>query len=105
MSAGPFRFLHAAGFHLEQPLYGVGELPDHLRELFLEAPYLAAERVFESAVAQAVDFVVLVGDLLDPDLTGPRGPIFLLEQFARLHERGIAVYWAGRLADEADVWP
>lgn len=105
MTGSPFRFLHAADFHLEQPLGGVAELPDHLRDLFLEAPYLAAERVFETAAAQSVDFIVLSGDLLDPHLSGPRGPIFLLEQFARLNERGIAVYWAGGHVDAPEAWP
>ena len=38
MSTRPFRFIHASDFHLEQPLMGVAEVPDHLRELFLDAP-------------------------------------------------------------------
>ena len=44
MSNWPFRFVHASDFHLEQPLCGVTDVPDHLRELFLEAPYAAAAR-------------------------------------------------------------
>ena len=28
----PFRFIHASDFHLEMPLQGVAEVPDHLRE-------------------------------------------------------------------------
>ena len=42
MATRPFRFIHASDFHLEQPLMGVAEVPDHLRELFLDAPYTAA---------------------------------------------------------------
>ena len=44
MSTRPFRFVHASDFHLEQPLMGVAEVPDHLRELFLDAPYAAARQ-------------------------------------------------------------
>lgn len=105
MSGQPFRFLHAGDFHLESPAGGVTDVPSHLRELFLEAPYLAAERVFEAALAEEVDFLVLSGNLLHPNHTGPRGPLFLVEQFGRLRERGIAVYWAGGEIDPPELWP
>ena len=42
MPASPFRFIHASDFHLERPLMGVADVPDHLRDLFLESPYTAA---------------------------------------------------------------
>ncbi|HVC95008.1 MAG TPA: DNA repair exonuclease [Pirellulales bacterium] len=105
MTQRPFRFIHAGDFHLERPLSGVAEVPDTLREVFLEAPYLAAERVFEYALAEQVDFVVLAGDLLHAEMTGPRGPLFLVSQFERLRQRGIRVYWAGGQVDPPDAWP
>jgi DNA repair protein SbcD/Mre11 len=101
----PVRFLQAGDFHLEQPLSGVEEVPDALRELFLESPYRAAVRVFDAAVTEGVDFLVLTGDLLDPVLTGPRGPVFLAEQFTRLAEREIPVYWVGGTIDPPESWP
>ena len=105
MSNWPFRFVHAADFHLEQPPFGVSDVPDHLCELFIESAYLAAERVFETVLAEEAEFLVLSGDLLDPRRTGPRGLVFLVEQFARLAERGVAVYWAGGRVDPPDAWP
>ncbi len=84
MSIRPFRFIHASDFHLERPLMGVTEVPDHLRELFLEAPYTAAKQVFDAALAEEADFVVLPGGILNPTEAGPRGPLFLAAQFARL---------------------
>jgi hypothetical protein len=74
-----------------------------LRELFVEAPYLAAERVVETALVEKVDFVVLCGALLDARRSGPVGPAFVLKQFERLHERGIAVYW--QLSSVDAHWP
>jgi hypothetical protein len=38
-------------------------------------------------------------------LTGPRGPLFLAAQFARLAEREIAVYWTSGRVDLAESWP
>jgi len=105
MSSWPFRFVHAADFHLELPAFGVSDCPDHLRDLFIESPYLAAERVFETALSEEAEFVVLSGDLLDPKRTGPRGLLFLAEQFGRLAERGIPVYWAGGRVDPPEAWP
>jgi DNA repair exonuclease SbcCD nuclease subunit len=105
MSTRPFRFVHASDFHLEQPLMGVAEVPDHLRDLFLDAPYLAARSVFDTVLAEDADFLVLPGDILHADDTGPRGPLFLVEQFLRLAERGIGVYWAGGAVDLPDAWP
>lgn len=105
MSHSPFRFLHASDLHLERPLTGVTEAPDHLRDLFCEAPYRAAKQVFDYALSEQVDFVVLAGDVLDVTLCGPRGPIFLIEQFRRLADRDIAVYWAGGQVDPPSRWP
>ena len=84
---------------------GVAEVPDHLRELFLEAPYTAARRVFEAALVEDVKFVVLSGGIVTASVTGPCGPLFLAEQFTRLAERGIAVYWASSAIDPPEVWP
>ena len=57
MSNWPFRFVHAADLHLERPPFGISEVPDHLCELFLEASYLAAERVFDAAVEEGATLV------------------------------------------------
>jgi DNA repair protein SbcD/Mre11 len=105
MSNWPFRFLHAADFHLETPLFGLEEAPEHLVELLIDAPYRAAARVFDTALAENVDFVVLSGDLLHSRHTGPRGPIFLRDQFERLVERRIVVYWAAGRTDPPEAWP
>ena len=105
MTQRPFRFIHASDLHLERPLSGVAEVPDTLREAFLDAPYLAAERLFENALAEQVDFVVLAGDVLHAEITGPRGPLFLVSQFERLRQRGIRVYWAGGQVDPPEAWP
>jgi hypothetical protein len=101
----PLRLVHASDLHLEQPLYGLAEVPELLHELMIEAPYQAAEQVFETALAEDADAVLLAGDVLNVDRAGPPAIVLLLEQFARLAERGIAVYWAGGSVDVPDWWP
>jgi exonuclease SbcD len=105
MGGKPFRFLHSSDFHLEQPPHGLAEVPDHLVELLTEAPYRAAARVFDLALAEEVDFVVLAGNLVHPHQAGPRGLTFLHEQFARLEARGVVVYWAAGEIDCREQWP
>lgn len=105
MSIRPFRFIHAGDFHLERPLMGVAEVPDHLREIFLESPYTAAKAVFDAALAEDADFMVLTGGIFNASEMGPRGPLFLAEQFVRLAERGIEAYWAGSPIDPPESWP
>ncbi|NOY41979.1 MAG: DNA repair exonuclease [Planctomycetes bacterium] len=99
------RFVHASDFHLECPLGGVAEVPENLRELFLEAPFLAALQVFETVLAEGADALLLSGDVVDFDRVGPRAIVFLTEQFQRLNQHGVAVYWACGDADPSDSWP
>jgi DNA repair exonuclease SbcCD nuclease subunit len=101
----PLRLVHASDLHLELPIFGLAEVPDHLRELLIEAPYHAAEQVFETALAEDVDAVLLAGDVLHVDRAGPPAVVLLLDQLARLNERKIPVYWAGGMVDLPDLWP
>ncbi len=101
----PLRLVHASDLHLERPLYGLADVPDHLRDLLIEAPYHAAEQVFETALAEDADAVLLAGDVLDVDRAGPPAIVLLLDQFSRLNDRGIPVYWAGGMVDAPDNWP
>lgn len=105
MSGRPFRFIHSSDFHLELPLFGIAEVPDHLRELFLEAPYQAVRNIFDATLAEEADFLLLSGDIINPAGAGPRGILFLLEQFERLAEKDIPVFWSGGRVDPAGAWP
>lgn len=105
MSAELLRFLHASDFRLEQPISGLGEAPNSLRKLLIEAPFASAQRVFDAALAEGVRFVVLSGNLLDLHACEPRSITFLLEQFERLAQHQIDVYWAGGPSDSPANWP
>jgi DNA repair protein SbcD/Mre11 len=105
MSHPPLRFVHASDFHLERPLGGVAEIPEDLRELFLEAPYIAAEQVFQTALSEKADALLLSGDLLNCELAGTRAVVFLRDQFQRLADHDIPVYWACGEVDAPDTWP
>ena len=105
MSGRPFRFLHASDLHLELPLHGLAEVPEHLRDRFLDAPYAAARKLFELALSEDVEFVVLAGDVLNIQAAGPHSLDLLLSQLQRLHDHKIDVFWAGGRVDQPTSWP
>jgi DNA repair protein SbcD/Mre11 len=101
----PFRFLHTADFRLDAVPRGLAEVPDHLRDCLLDAPYTAARRVFDAALSERVAFVLLAGNAVQADRGGPRGTAFLVEQFERLASAGIDIYWAASETDRPETWP
>lgn len=105
MAQRPFRFLHAADLHLDQPVAGLSEAPEHLVDLLIDCPARAAVRVFDAAIDERVDFVLLAGGVIDPRSCAPREWLLLVEQFERLADRNITVYWAGGPDDLVDSWP
>ncbi len=103
--AEELKFIHASDFHLDLPISGLLELPKHLKGMLANAPYVAAQRVFDLAIAEKVDFVLLSGDLYDMEFGGCRAAAFLLSQFERLNDKGIEIYWCAGECDHPDRWP
>ena len=103
--ADALKFIHAADLHIDRPIEGLAELPTHLKSTLVDAPYTATTRIFDAAITEKVDFVLLAGDVLDLETAGPRALSFLLNQFQRLNERKIEVYWVGGEIDSPDRWP
>ena len=97
MPGESIRFIHASDFHLESPLGDLDDLPPPLRDAMATAPHEAVKAIFEAALAKNIDFVVLTGDLLNPQAAGPYGMNLLLEQFEML-ERLIAPFERGENA-------
>ncbi|MEL6896257.1 MAG: metallophosphoesterase, partial [Planctomycetota bacterium] len=105
MSGESFRFIHASDFHLETPLGEMDVLPPHLRDTLALAPRRAATAVFEAALVENIDFLVLSGDLLNPASAGPFGISLLLQYFDALSEMDTPVFWAAGSADDPQKWP
>jgi DNA repair exonuclease SbcCD nuclease subunit len=105
MALEQVRFIHSGDWHLELPVAGASTVPPELRDALVEAPYQAAERVVQASLEQGVDFLLLTGNLLPIETACPYSLEFLRQQFQRLSERGIAVYWLGAETDDVDLWP
>lgn len=105
MPGESFRFIHASDFHLESPLSDLDSLPPHLRDAMAAAPRRAAQAVFEAALVDNIDFVVLSGDLISPQAAGPHGMALLLDYFEQLHAKKTPVFWSAGIADDPQKWP
>lgn len=85
-------FLHAADLHLGSQLKtqhrGSTQAADELNS----AMYTAVERLFDVALRENVDFVIVAGDLYDEDSRSVKANSFLSEQFERLAQEDIPAY-------------
>ncbi len=105
MPSAPFRFIHASDFHLDRPFRGLTDVPDPLVDRLLDAPFAAVRTMFEMAVIEEIDFVVLSGNLLDLQNPSAHSLAFLQSQFQLLHDHDIPVYWAGGPEDSDAAFP
>ena len=104
-SKDSFRFIHASDFHLDQPPGGLTYLPPELIEPLIESTYKSVDAVFDAAIRERVEFVVLSGDLIHFPTASPRAIEFLNAQFRRLLEKKIPVYWLGGQLEAGHVLP
>jgi exonuclease SbcD len=86
------RFLHIADLHLGSQLsdsFSDGTGGD---DILKTANRRAVERLVDVAIDEAVDFLVIAGDLYDSDARSVQANTFLAEQFERLDDVGVPVY-------------
>ncbi|MCM3699815.1 DNA repair exonuclease [Paenibacillus macerans] len=87
-----FRFLHAADLHLDTPFSGMSGVPDRLRAYLRGSTFAAFDRLIRLAIAEAVDFIVLAGDIYDAADSSLRAQLRLREGWDKLERHGIPVY-------------
>lgn len=90
------RFLHVGALRIDHPGHGVPDLPDRFRSFYATAARSSLERVFETAVLENVDAVLLAGGLPNPAIDGFRPLALIYRQCRRLQSAGIPVIAASR---------
>jgi len=86
------KFLHAADLHLDTPFVGISNFSKQLQSQLKDSTYVAAKKLFQTAIDEAVDFVILAGDIFDDTDSSLRAQMFLKSEFERLDEVKIKVY-------------
>lgn len=85
-------FIHAADLHLDSPFAGMSTIPHSIFKRLKESTFQSAKNMFDLAIARAVDFVLLSGDLFDESNRSLKAQLFLRNQFLRLKTQGIDVF-------------
>ncbi|WP_407889536.1 metallophosphoesterase family protein [Levilactobacillus sp. N40-8-2] len=85
------KFIHAADLHLDSPFLGLQHLPNVLLAQVRKSTFSAATKVFDQAITDQVDFVLLAGDLFDRAEQSVSAQAYLFEQFERLNDAQIPV--------------
>ncbi len=86
------KFIHAADIHLDSPLSGLASYKDAPAELLRTATRDAFTKLVDEAIDDAVDFMVLAGDLYDGNWKDYNTGHFFCREMGRLNKAGIPVY-------------
>lgn len=86
------KFIHAADIHLDSPLRGLARYEGAPVEQMQSATRRAFINLIDLACEEAVDFMILAGDLYDMDWKDYNTGLFFNQQMNRLNQAGIAVY-------------
>ena len=106
-----FRFLHAADIHLDSPLHGLSRYEGLPIDEIRSATRAAFDNLVQSAIEEAVDFVVIAGDLFDGDWRDMGTGLYFARAMGRLDQAGIPVFVLAGNHDAASVisrtvpWP
>lgn len=87
-----FRFVHTGDIHLDSPLKGLCGLHGAAAERIRTATRAALESLVTQAIEQAVDFMIIAGDLYDGDWRDYQTGLFLVSQMGRLAQAKIPVF-------------
>jgi DNA repair exonuclease SbcCD nuclease subunit len=87
-----FRFLHAADLHLDSPLRGLEADPSAPAELIRAATRRALGRLVDLAIEEAVDLLLIAGDIYDGDWPDFGTGLFFAAQMRRLAMAKIPVF-------------
>lgn len=88
----PFRFIHVADLHLDSLFIGMSGIPHEMRTFLQNSTFAALEHLVNLAVSEAVDFIVISGDVFDASNSSLRAQLRLQEVWEQLGRHQIAVY-------------
>ena len=86
------KFIHAADIHLDSPLSGLAAYKDAPADLLRTVTRDAFTRLVDEAIEEAVDFIVIAGDLYDGSWKDYNTGHFFCREMGRLNKVGIPVY-------------
>ncbi|EAD9123591.1 exonuclease SbcCD subunit D [Listeria monocytogenes] len=86
------QFLHMADLHLDSPFIGLSTLPQPLFSAIQESTFQSLERITTVAIKEAVDFVLIAGDIYDSEDQSVRAQARFAKEMKRLEAASIPVF-------------
>ncbi|EMK0907400.1 exonuclease SbcCD subunit D [Listeria monocytogenes] len=86
------QFLHLADLHLDSPFIGLSTLPQPLFSAIQESTFQSLERITTVAIKEAVDFVLIAGDIYDSEDQSVRAQARFSKEMKRLEVANIPVF-------------
>ncbi len=86
------KFIHTADIHLDSPLAGLAAYPDAPAERLRTVTRDAFTRLVDVAIEEAVDFMIIAGDLYDGNWKDYNTGHFFCREMGRLNRAGIPVF-------------
>lgn len=106
-----FRFLHAADIHLDSPLHGLSRYEGLPIEDIRSATRAAFDNLIQYAIDEAIDFVVIAGDMFDGDWRDMGTGLYFARAMGRLGQADIPAFILAGNHDAASIisrtvpWP
>ncbi|MFV0444838.1 MAG: hypothetical protein ACK5Q5_14800 [Planctomycetaceae bacterium] len=100
-----FRFVQASCLELDRYCSAAGELTQDQSRLLVDAPFRAAERVFETTLQVGAELLLLTGGALVGRNPSTWGASFLARQSERVGRRGVQVVWLDTGDERRRGWP
>jgi len=86
------KFIHSADLHLDSPFKSRTKMPHNIFEELTSSTYKSVTRMFDKAIEEQVDFIIIAGDVFDRENRTLKAETFLKKGFERLKDNGIFVY-------------
>lgn len=86
------KFLHAADLHLDRSFEGLTSVPETFQKRLTTANQKMLENIIETALVQAVDFILLAGDTFHQNRPTLKTQRYFFQAMARLAEADIPVF-------------
>ncbi len=106
-----FHFIHAADIHLDSPLHGLARYEGVPAEEVRGATRAAFDNLIQRACDEAVDFMLIAGDMFDGDWKDMGTGLYFARAMAKLAAADIQIYLLAGNHDAASVltrqlpWP
>lgn len=99
-----FTFVHAADLHLDSPFTGLSELGNEVADTLKKATFQAFDNMVDLCIKQAVDFLLIAGDIYNSADRSLRAQLKFRDGLQRLNDAGIRSFVVYGNHDPLDGW-